>query len=133
MNDCGFWKSVSSGDRVKPWFFVTFNIIISHIFCENFIKIPGLATPGVSVGHALPTSPTFLRSKKKNRETKAKKKGFQSRNHEKAVVLEDVKIFSININYFRRFFGFFEIFYDKKLMTLAYYKWCQHFFTFNLL
>ena len=25
--------------RVKSWFFVTFNIIISHFFPENFIKI----------------------------------------------------------------------------------------------
>ena len=37
---CGFWKSVSSKERVKPWFFVTFNIIIRQIFPENFIEIP---------------------------------------------------------------------------------------------
>ena len=37
---CGFSKSVSSKERVKPWFFVTFNIIISNIFPENFIEIP---------------------------------------------------------------------------------------------
>ena len=36
---CSFSKIVSSKDRVKPWFFVTFNIIISHIFPENFIEI----------------------------------------------------------------------------------------------
>ena len=36
----GFSKNVSSEERVKPWFFVTFNIIISHIFPENFIGIP---------------------------------------------------------------------------------------------
>ena len=36
---CGFLKSVSSKERVKPWFFVTFNIIISDIFPENFIGI----------------------------------------------------------------------------------------------
>ena len=37
-----FWfsKNESSKYRVKPWFFVTFNIIISHIFLENFIEIP---------------------------------------------------------------------------------------------
>ena len=33
----GFSKNVSSKERV---FFVTFNIIISHIFPENFIEIP---------------------------------------------------------------------------------------------
>ena len=37
---CGFPKNVSSKERIKPWFFVTFNIIISHIFPENFIEIP---------------------------------------------------------------------------------------------
>ena len=29
---CGFLKSVSSKQRVKPWLFVTFKIIIRHIF-----------------------------------------------------------------------------------------------------
>ena len=33
-------KNVPSKERVKPWFFVTFNIIISHIFPENLIEIP---------------------------------------------------------------------------------------------
>ena len=37
---CGFSKNVSSKETVKPWFFVTFNIIIRHIFPENFIEIP---------------------------------------------------------------------------------------------
>ena len=37
---CGFSKNVSSKERAKPWFFVTFNIIIRHIFPENFIEIP---------------------------------------------------------------------------------------------
>ena len=36
----GFSKNVSSKEWMKPWFFVTFNIIISHIFPENFIEIP---------------------------------------------------------------------------------------------
>ena len=36
---CAFSKYVSSKERVKAWFFVTFNIIISHIFPENFIEI----------------------------------------------------------------------------------------------
>ena len=35
-----FFKTVSPRERVQPWLFVTFNIIISHIFLENFIKIP---------------------------------------------------------------------------------------------
>ena len=34
------FKNVSSKERVKPWFFETFNIIISHIFPGNFIEIP---------------------------------------------------------------------------------------------
>ena len=37
---CGFLKNVSSKEMVKPWFFVTSNIIIRHIFSENFIEIP---------------------------------------------------------------------------------------------
>ena len=37
---CGFSKNVSSKERVKPCLFVTFNIITSHIFPENFIQIP---------------------------------------------------------------------------------------------
>ena len=35
----GFSKSVFSRERVKPWFFVAFNIIKDHIFPENFIEI----------------------------------------------------------------------------------------------
>ena len=35
-----FSKSVSSKEREKPWFFVTFNIILRHIFPENFIEFP---------------------------------------------------------------------------------------------
>ena len=37
---CGFLKNVSSIERVEPWFFVTFNIILKHIFPENFIEFP---------------------------------------------------------------------------------------------
>ena len=42
VNPRGFSKNknVSSKKRVKPWFFMTFNIIISHMFRENFIEIP---------------------------------------------------------------------------------------------
>ena len=29
----------TSKERVKPWIFATFNIIISHIFPDNFIEI----------------------------------------------------------------------------------------------
>ena len=35
----GFLKIVSSKERVKLWFFVTFKIIIRQIFSENFIQI----------------------------------------------------------------------------------------------
>ena len=38
--DCRFSKNLSSKVKVKTWFFVTFNIIISHIFSENVIKNP---------------------------------------------------------------------------------------------
>ena len=31
------FKKVSFKEKVKPWFFVTFNIILRHIFPENFI------------------------------------------------------------------------------------------------
>ena len=34
---CGFSENVSSKERVKPCFFVTFGIISKHIFTENFI------------------------------------------------------------------------------------------------
>ena len=37
---CCFSKNVSSRESIKPWLFVTFDIIISRIFPENFIKIP---------------------------------------------------------------------------------------------
>ena len=36
----GFLENVYSKERVKPWFFVTFNIISKHIFPENFIEFP---------------------------------------------------------------------------------------------
>ena len=35
---CDFSKNVSSKDRGKPWFFVTFYIILKHIFPEDFIE-----------------------------------------------------------------------------------------------
>ena len=35
-----FFKKLSSKGMVKPWFFVTFNIIISHIFPKIFNEIP---------------------------------------------------------------------------------------------
>ena len=35
---CSFCKIVSR-ERMKLWYFVTVNIIVSHIFPENFIKI----------------------------------------------------------------------------------------------
>ena len=36
---CGFFQNVSTREWVKPWFFVTFNIIVSPIFTENVIEI----------------------------------------------------------------------------------------------
>ena len=37
---CSFSRNVFSRERVKHCFFVTFDIIISHIFSDNFIEIP---------------------------------------------------------------------------------------------
>ena len=37
---CGFSKTVFSMERAKPWFFVTFNIIIRETFPEDFNVIP---------------------------------------------------------------------------------------------
>ena len=37
---CGFLKNVSSIERVEPWLFETFNIVLKHIFPENFIEFP---------------------------------------------------------------------------------------------
>ena len=37
---CGFLKNVSFKEMVKPWLFVTFNIMISHLFSDNYIEIP---------------------------------------------------------------------------------------------
>ena len=39
MTPSGFSKKVFSTERVKPYRFAIFNIIISHIFPENFIEI----------------------------------------------------------------------------------------------
>ena len=36
---CGFSKNISSKERDKPCFLVSFNIIISYIFPENFIDV----------------------------------------------------------------------------------------------
>ena len=35
-----FSKNVSSKERVKPWLFATFNIILGHIFPKNLIEFP---------------------------------------------------------------------------------------------
>ena len=40
-----FSKNVFSRDRLKPWFVVTFDIILSHIFPGNFIEIPQIVFP----------------------------------------------------------------------------------------
>ena len=44
---------------------------------------------------------------------------------------EDMKIFSVNINYFHQFFSHFLV--TKKLITSTYNKWFQNFFIINLL
>ena len=43
LNPMWFYLNVSSKERVKPCPFVTFDIIIIHIFPENFIEIPQVA------------------------------------------------------------------------------------------
>ena len=35
-----FFEKLHPLKRMKPWFSVTFNFIISHIFPENFIEVP---------------------------------------------------------------------------------------------
>ena len=89
-----FSKNVSSKERVKRWFFVTFNIIIRHIFPKNFIEI-------------LLVVQTLWRI--------------------------SLYILAIFINYHQFFRNFWHFIVTKKLMTSAYNKWCQHFFTFNIL
>ena len=69
---CGYSKIVFSGERVEPRFFVTFNIIISHIFHECF-----------------------------------------------SGRLEEMKIFSFNINYFHWFFRFFDIFLLQRCQNVT--------------
>ena len=87
---CGFSKNISSKERVKLWFFVTFNIILGHIFRDIFVDLP-----------------------------------------------QDVqKIWRISLSILAIFIfcGFFWHFlFTKKLMKLAYNRWCQHFFTFSIL
>ena len=36
----GFSTNLCSKERVKPWFFVTFDFILRHIFSENLIEFP---------------------------------------------------------------------------------------------
>ena len=40
IDPSGFSKNVSSKERVKPCFFITFNIILRQIFPGNFIEFP---------------------------------------------------------------------------------------------
>ena len=80
---CRLSKNVSSREEGKPCFIMTFNIILSHIFPENFIEIP----------HP---------------------------------VQKIWRLFSTI------FWIFWDLLVTKKLMTSAYNKWYQHFFTFNL-
>ena len=39
LEDCGFSKTVFSRERLKPWIFVTFNVIIRHIFPKNVTEV----------------------------------------------------------------------------------------------
>ena len=91
---CGFSKNVSSIERVKAWFFVTFNIILGYIFPENFLEFPQV------VQKILRNSQWILAN-------------------------------------FHQFSSIFSIFWHylvtKKLITSPYNRWCQHFFTFNIL
>ena len=79
--------------KLKLWFFVTFDVVLSQIFPENFIDIP-------QVG------PKIWR-------------------------------LSFNVSYFQLFSStfwiFWHLFVTKKLITSTYNRWCQHFFTFNIL
>ena len=91
----GVSKGVSYKEREKPWFFVTFNIILRLIFPQNFIRFSQVV---------------------------------------QKIWRNSLSIYSllIFIN-FHQCFGFFDITYlQKKLMTSAYNRWCQHFFTFNI-
>ena len=50
---------------------------------------------------------------------------------------KDMENFSVNISYFHQFSSIFQIFWHflvtTKLMTSTYNRWCQDFFTFNIL
>ena len=95
QSDTTLWfsKNASSKERAKPWFFVTFNIIISHIFPENFIEI--------------------------------------------TVVVQKIWRISLSILAVHGFSSIFWISWHfrvtKKLIEYAYNRWCQHFFSFNIL
>ena len=87
---CGFSKIVFSRERVNLWFLVTFNIIISDIYPENFIEI--------------------------------------------LHVVQKIRRFSSALlAIFAKFSDFLTFNCCKSLMTSAYNKSCQKFFSFNLL
>ena len=91
---CSFWKNLSFNWRVKRWYFVTFIIIRSQIFRENFIEIL-------------------------------------------LVVQEIWKVSMLILAIFMDFYQYFGFFWHclvtKKLMASVYNRWCQHFFTLNIL
>ena len=62
----GFSKNISSKERVllDPGFFVTFNIIICHIFLENFIEVPQIAQRVCIISSIFWTFRHFLVTKK---------------------------------------------------------------------
>ena len=84
-----FPKNVTSRERAKPWFFVTFNIIIRCTFPKNVIEI--------------------------------------------TQVDEKIWRFSPSILFSSTFRMFWHFLVIKKLMTSENKKWCQPFFTSNLL
>ena len=94
LTPCGFSKIVSSKERVKPWFFVTFTIILRHTFPENFIEFSQVV---------------------------------QKIWRNSQSILGNFLQFSSII------WIFWHYLVTKKPMMSGYNRWCQHFFTFNIL
>ena len=87
-------KNVSSKERIKPCFFVIFNIIIRHIFPENFTEMSQVVQKLWRI---------FL------------------------------SILAIFINFYHFFWIFWFYLVTKKLMASSYNRWCQYFFTLNII
>ena len=50
-----FLKNASFKERVKPWLFVTLNIIMSHTFPENFIEISSVVQNSWGISRSILT------------------------------------------------------------------------------